>query len=84
MSVVRPTDLNGAMPVRARRPMLMHLTRIVTRSLGALATVLVVLIGAAPCRAVVVSGRPMERPADGWVGSFNGSSCVAVGHCSGL
>ncbi len=29
---------------------------------------------------VVVTGlSPMARPADGWVGSWNGSSCVAVG-----
>lgn len=48
---------------------------------GAVATGLAIGLAWAPrADGVVVSGlSPMARPADGWVGSWNGSSCVAVG-----
>jgi len=50
----------------------------ITRLVAALVAALAALAYAGHAEGVVTAD-PMERPSDGWIGAFNGSSCVAVG-----
>jgi len=56
--------------------------RLIHRLIVAAVGVIAALAYAGKANGVIVSGEAMAQPAAGWVGSFNGSSCVAVGkHC---